>query len=343
MTEHQKEFRLDRFLSEIEARREKRLTVSEEPWLRRNPAASDLMACNRYAVLAVAAYQHRPAPDARVRALMDHGKLMETAVLRELEDEGWELIERQARVELRLKSQKDRLICSGVLDCVFRWEGWKIPVDVKSTSQYQYNRLESWQDLMQSVWTRKWWRQMILYMLAFESEHSFLYVAHRGERKAIYVPMDWDEGDRIMSQCELVMDTVPLLLEKLPGTTVLAAPGFDSELSLQGIEYPTDSEECEQCPFRDKVCFPAWNIELQDAVDRPDLEEKIARLLDLQEGSDEHRKLSALIQKESRGHPVLYAGDYIVEGKFYQQVFKARPATEESARDVWKKTIRKVG
>ena len=55
---------------------------------------------------------------------------------------------------------------------------------------------------------------------------------------------------------------------------------------------------------------------------------------------DEYDRLNKQIQAESKGHPVVYAGRYMIEGKPGTRNMAAREAT---VQETWTKKIREIG
>jgi hypothetical protein len=320
-------------VTQLQTGRQARLEKAWSAYPRNNPIASDLHDCDRYAVLAIAGWHLRPAPGFTGLELMENGNVMEAAGIRQLQDEGWKVVEAQTPFEER---RKGRVILRGRIDGVLVAEDRsRYPFDYKDTSWFRFNQISTVEDLQRDQWTRKWWRQFQAYMLLGNYEMSVLILGHRGGRKYIVVELDYDAAEAILKQCELAAEVAPQLRDV--GELV-----YDADLTQRGIDYCADKRTCEACPFYQRVCHPPHEVTLPtDVVVMPQLEDTVRRHQTLADSAAEYRRLDTLLKKEGRGRTIL-AGDWLLTGTFTTKHFKAQPAKE--ARDVeeWRSKIVKV-
>jgi hypothetical protein len=269
---------------------------------------------------------------------MESGNRQEKAVIRDLEDEGWNIVEQQA--PFRLRNKAGRIILSGRMEgkIVWEWDGKRVlvPFEVKDTSQYMFEALQSEEDLKRSQWTRKWWRQIQGYLVGHGYEWAILFTSHRGKRNPIPIRIDYAEGERILLRCESTVEVSDLLV----GTP---HDKIDHELNLIDVPYLQDVSICRTCDFFQRVCFPPVRHALEGEIAvKPHLAEKVAKLVELAPAAKEHASLQRQIEKEAPRGSHIAAGDWLITGRWQEQNTKAveaKPAIPAGTRKIWKRSF----
>lgn len=308
--------------------REHRLAKDWTPYQSANPIASDLHDCERYQTMRLVAWDVKAPPDARGLEVMEDGRELESRMIRQLEDEGHEIVEQQAPFEvlqpLEPGGPKVRIL-SGRMDGKIRvgsGRGDLIPVEFKSTSEYTVDAIDDEADLIaHSEWTRKWWRQCQVYMLGGGYEQSLLVLGFRGVRKVIVVNLDYDEAERILKAATHAVLLARLALEEGIGSDKL--DGWLNENLLRTPPYHHDRVVCGRCPFFQRACHPPQPAEGARQL-RPDLGDEVARLVATRAARDIHERAKKVIKAQTEGYDYTIAGDYVVQGRWRERTVKAQ-------------------
>lgn len=301
-----------------------------------NPIASALGDCDRQMALNLICPEVRPPFRPEGVENMESGNRQEDAVIRDLQDEGWRIVEQQA--PFRLRNKAGRIILSGKMEGKLQWEheGKRllVPFEIKDTSQYMFEALQCEEDLKRSQWTRKWWRQIQSYLIGHNFEWAILFTSHRGKRNPIPIRLDYAEGERILLRCEATVEVSDLLV----GTP---HDKIDHELNLVDVPYCGDAKVCTSCDFYQRVCFPPVKHALQGEIAvKPELAEKVSRLMELRPAVKEHGSLERQLEKEAPRGSHVAAGDWLITGRWEEQNTKAveaQPAKPAGTRAIWKR------
>lgn len=325
---------LEQLRDEFEQRRRERLLKGWSPYQPRNPIASDLVPCLRYQVGRIIAWELRPIPDAEGLQAMEQGEIMERHVRRQLQDEGWEMIQDQARITIRQPLRPGgppRLVLSGRIDGKIKLpSGDYIPTDIKHTNEWTYQATNTAEDLDRSIWTRKWKHQLLTYSLADGDPLSCLYVTSAGKRKPIFLWL-YDHLELAEDLLQLCVRAVQLV-DELEAEEV-SPDQLDAALTSRDIPYSPEWETCKRCWLKDRVCFPPEAAQLETPVQRPDLEERLARFAELRPLSSEYERLRKDLKELSEGVDTIIAGKWILEGEW-----KKRGKSQ-----FWRFGVRRVG
>jgi Holliday junction resolvase-like predicted endonuclease len=318
------------FAEMLRARRTRRLSRQREPYARRNAIASDLGDCDRAIALAQLAYEVRPAIGPEARERMESGEEQERAVVRQLLDEGWEIVEQQARFEIKSKDQK-RVILSGKIDLrIALSRRQRVVVEVKDTSDANFRRWHSADDLRLDRWARKWWRQFQAYLLGHGEEWGILLLCHRGQRRPIVIELDYDAAEHELARLERNDEVT----RELAGT---ALEDLDGSLSAAGLRYPRDLSACAYCDFRHRVCQPpdpsSNALADLEIADEP-VQRLVSRFQQLASTMREAQSLYRRIEKIAPAGKHVHAGEWIVTGATYTVNLKAQPAKPAKPAEV---------
>lgn len=324
---------IDQIIEQAQERREARLAAGwASPYARTNPIASDLHDCDRYQLLALLAWAEKPTPDPRGQEVIEQGNVEEAAVLQQLRDEGWEIVQQQTRCILWGNVDGKRTqVCRGNVDgkIVYRTDPSDkptyVPIEVKATAEYRFDSINSEEDLKQKdVWTRKWWRQLQVYLLAEAEEVAFLILSNcRGKRKWIPIFLDLEEAERILKLCEWSLTLKQKLEQEVVDTPL------DVRLNDAGVPYHEDFSTCQRCDWRDRVCFPREPATAEGVPIRDWLQPDVETYLSLQDDAAAWRRADKKLQEESRDNPLIVVGTYVIEGA-------------QKGRG-WSKTVRRIG
>lgn len=326
--------------AEFARRREERLKKSWETYPNRNPIASDLSDCRRYMVLRQVAWELRPAPGLEGLQVIEQGRHAEPIMIRQMQDEGWEIVQQQASFELTVEREGRRvMICRGKIDGRIVVPGTRelLPFDTKDTSDYTLESYDTEHDLYKNEWSRKWLRQAIAYLLGFNLERFLFVLGHRGTRKLVFVHL-WEHAElaeKIMSDCEWTVQT----FEKMQANGTATVEKADGELG----PYHPDYSLCRTCWLRNLACFPPEPARSKIASVQPTLEPIVERYLELKPLASEYEKVRKDIKQKTEGAPVTVAGHYIVDGQVESRSYKAQPAKPAWRSEYWSFDVRKVG
>src|SRR3990167_4528083 len=218
--------------SAITEKRQKRLEAeaSKPPFKPRRHYASSLSGCSRQMVYNHVAWEQKePFPPEAVAAMQD-GNSEEKLLTQELLADGFEIVEQQVQID------DDRYFVTGKIDGKIRWDGKRIPFEIKRMKPFTFEKIETVDDMKSNPFTMKYLRQLTLYMfLHGEDAGLFILSDGLGGRKVIPVPMDYSLAEAILKD----LDTANAHMKAgtLPD------------------RIPYSAKVCGYCSFR-KVCLP---------------------------------------------------------------------------------------
>lgn len=319
-----------------------------QPYARTNSIASDLGDCDRALALGVLAWKVRPPFPPEALARMENGEDHELRVVLQLAREGWQVVEQQVPIEIKDRSGRVVLL-RGKIDGKLVWplpDGRRalVPIEIKETSDANWRRWHTEDDLRVDRWARKWWRQIQVYMLSMGFEWALLLLTHRSERRAIEIRLDYQAAEVILQRLE----RAHAVREALAGDPL---DSLDSSLSELGVAYLGDRTACASCDFRGRVCLPpqpgsAGELEL--AL----LDDEVGRLVEreraLAPAAREHDSLKRQLEKQVPRGTHARAGDWIVTGHWQTQKTSpvpaqpAQPPKPAGTQQVWKRAFVRV-
>lgn len=324
----------------VERRVARFMARNREPYARNNPIASDLGDCERAMSLAILAWNVRPPLPAGALERMEAGNEQERSVLRQLVDEGWDVVEQQAPIEIRGRDGRT-VILRGKIDGKLLWRtepGARptlILLEIKDTSFPNFQRWRSEDDLRMDRWARKWWRQIQAYLLALGLEWGLLLLTHRGERRPIVIRLDYGAAELILQRAERAVE----IRGALQGDPL---DSLDGSLNALGLPYLGDARGCASCDFHRRVCFPpqlGGAGHLGDLLLLPDeVGELVGRERALADAAREHASLARRLERLIPRGTHARAGDWFVTGSWEEQNTKpveAQPAKPAGTRKVW--------
>lgn len=286
----------------IIGKRQERLEarIKEPPFKPRRNYASNLSVCARQMTYQHTHWQEKEPFGVDGVAHMEDGKQEERLLLAELSADGFDVVEQQVQLD------DDKYWVTGKIDGKLRWQGKRIPFEIKRVSPYAFDQLDSVEDFKRSEFDLKKLRQLTLYLFLHNEEAGLFILSNGiGGRKVIVVPLDYELGEQILKS----LDTVNAALK--------------SGVLPDRIEYR--SQICGRCPFR-RTCLPDLQFGAGVVLGDAELKDAVTQYLELKPKAATFEKLKKEIKSTSEGKPLLSAGDYLIEGAWVERQVKAQEA-----------------
>ena len=273
--------------------------------------------CERYLVFLRTRWQEKTLHDVNLQFIFDEGRIHEEAVLQILRESGFKIIEQQRSFEW-----KDYQI-TGHIDAKVIIEDKAIPLEIKSSSPYVFEAINSVEDLLNGKYDylRKYPAQLTLYMLMDNKDEAIFLFKNKvtGALKEIPMKLDYEYGESLIKKVERVNkhvkeNTVPLC-----------------------IEY--DEWTCGKCGFL-HICLPEIKRDALEITENPEIENKLKRRDELKPLASEYEKIDKEVKEAFKEKEKLVVGEYIITGKWTE---KNMPAKEASVQRYWQTKISKIG
>lgn len=268
-----------------------------EQWPVRSNRASELgHECLRYLVLNRTRWQEKTLHGIELQKVFNEGNLHEKAVLRLLEDAGFNVIEQARPFEWK------EYDITGHIDCKIVLNGNIIPTEIKSASPFMYASINSIQDLVNGKYhyLRKYPAQLNLYILMDEKpEGLFIFKDKQtGALKEILMSADYVLGAELLRKAEAINKHVAE--DTLPDCI------------------PWDEYICGDCGYV-HICLPEPKREALEIQIDPELEAKIERWFELKPHKSEYDSLDKEIKAQLKNQDKIVIGDYLITGKMIQK------------------------
>ena len=310
--------RVQALCREIEARRRSALKSKISRWKPRRHYASGLSTCPRQLAYNLTRWDQKTMWDEDVQAGMEDGRLEGQQVVAELLRLGFEVIEQESQLD------DDRLWVTGKIDGKLKWDGRKIPCEIKRMHPNKWETIREIADLNRSEWTKKYLAQLKLYCwLHNEPVGFFLLSDGLGHWKFLVVPLDLEFLSAYTNAIDQA-NASPAIQKVRAGQGEAVS---ESDLPSR-IEYRPSI--CGLCNFKD-ICLPNPTFG-EGAVNRPDLESVLAELEQLTPASRRYDELRRQLKDETEGREITLAGAFAIEGHYVTKVYRAQPA--KPAREV---------
>ncbi len=251
---------------DILATRERHLTANINRAQKREIMSfGDVHDCDRHNFYGMAEGDQRPKWDAFVQAKLDAGKARELNIKRELLDLGYEPL--MAGEVLEVKDRNGNVLARGRTDLSLALPSnfrKNVIIEVKCTQTHIWASLNHWRDLLRNAWTRKYVRQLMLYMRSKGlTEGLFLIDDFQGHWKILPVEID----------AEFIADAIG----KIERATAARREGKVPE------RIPYDHQLCGMCNFQ-HICIP--DIKQDPRIKVVD-NAALAKLLEVREANHE--------------------------------------------------------
>ena len=275
--------------------------------VRSNRASAVGFPCERKLVYDRTCWEKKTLHDVGLQYIFDEGNRQEKAVIDDLREAGFQIIEGQR------PSEDKELQLTGHIDLKLK-VGEKIyPTEIKGLSPYSWNELNSFQDFLKNkrVYVRGYASQMTLYLYLTESEEGIMLLRNKltGKYKEILVKLDWNLADSMVKKLQrinkhLKKGTLP---DRMP---------YDPDVCGKG-----------KCPFA-HICVPESNnpsrIELKEDSE---LEAMLNRRAELEPLSKEFKALDADLKEigKQMAKDNLIVGNWVISRKPYEINRKPSP------------------
>ncbi len=251
--------------------------------------------CDRYHYHSIKDWREVPLHDVGLQAIFDEGEIHEEAIIAELKKlPGIKIVKQQVAFQL------DKPLIKGTIDGMLRWEGQDFPFDAKSMSRFQFPKVKSAEDLINSPSPlfRKYVAQLQLYLLlaGYEIGAFILKCKDTGEIRVIWMQIDYAFIEGLLQRAERV--TKALASETPPERT-------------------KDAELCIKCPYR-HVCLPEIKFgEGVQILGGQELTEMLERRDQLEAASKEFDEIDKAVKNlaKATGEGEKIAGDFLITVK----------------------------
>jgi hypothetical protein len=290
------------------------LTRERNPSTKRhNVYASAWRPCTRRMVLEMVEGDKLPAWDANALANFRRGQDRERDLVNDLRAIGrnapipFEVHHTQERFEI--SDRKGRVCLTGRKDgdLVFS-NGQTTPFEVKAWSQNTVARINCFNDLQRSPWTKAASFQLLAYLFGFNRPLGFFILDRHGLPLPVAVELDnhYEEMEEFLQRAEQAMDArEAYLAASTPEAAEAALPPFID-----------DAAECKRCPFFGAVCNPPIFHDAAKVLADPELEAFLERREELQAAADEYEDIDQAVKATLRGIETGICGRFLITGKW---------------------------
>lgn len=261
--------------------------------------------CSRYVYLCITNFEDRTPPDVGLQAIFGLGNTLETHVIEKIKEAGFEVITPTSH-SFRIEPQN----ITGREDLRIKdpETGELYPVEVKSISPFEFDKLNCFADFVNSKkpFIRAYAAQIQLYLYKFAKPFGFFALINKltGQIKFIKIELDYEYCEKVLQKAEYINKC---LADKTP-------PESCEEIAL-----------CENCDLQ-HICgqvkrIPA-DIELDD-----ELENLINRKNELATAKKEYEAVDKEIKARVGEREKVITSSYLIERKAIEKkeyVVKAR-------------------
>ena len=246
--------------------------------------------CERYVYLSITNWEDKAAPDVGLQGIFQLGNALESHVIEQIKNAGFEVftptthsfrIDPQGitgREDLRIKDPET---------------GELIPVEVKSISPFEFDKLNSFSDFVKhkKPFIRSYAAQIQLYLLKFGKEYGFFALINKltGEIKFIKVELDYDFCESVLAKADYINKC---LADKTP-------PEACDEIGL-----------CEHCDL-EHICGECRRIPADIDLDE-ELDELINRKNELAPMKKEYESVDKQIKERVGERDKVITGQYLI-------------------------------
>ncbi|MGQ9579307.1 MAG: hypothetical protein ACUVWQ_11875, partial [Candidatus Aminicenantales bacterium] len=265
--------------------------------------------------------------DVALQRIFDEGNLHETAMLRELEDAGFSIVEQQRPFEWK------KFELSGRIDARLLWDGALIPLEIKSASQSVFSAIKAMraEEMVKSkyYWVRRYPAQLLMYLLM--SGEPFGIILFKNKQTGEKCQKNFELNDENLKYAESILKKLEIVNR------------FVAQRELPSVEI---IEDCKGCRFAKTACFPGKDYGPGfDFISDRELEAKLLRWEETKEAAKEHEELDTELKEHFRGKSAI-VGDFIIESKEYERTTYAVPDEIKKQyvekRKYWRTTIEKL-
>lgn len=268
-------------------------------------------ACERYLVLRRTRWQEATLPDLSLQRIFNEGHIQERAVIRELEDAGFQVIEQQRDYEWKeyqITAHLDGKVCISpqVGDGTIPNDGHShtaraVPLEVKSMSPYIFKSIQTAADLMNPRYPHlaKYIAQLQIYMLLSNADKAVLILKDKssGQLKELWMELDYHAAEALIQKAQRINAAV--------------AAGTIPE------RIPYAEKICGRCPFL-AICLPDVKRDALEITTDPELEANLKRRHELAPLRAEYEQLDEAVKAVLKEHEKIVVGDFLVQGRWIE-------------------------
>lgn len=278
-----------------------------------NSASKAGFPCARCLVYYRLNWKEQTLPDVGLMYIFEEGNTHEKAVVRLLAKVDIDVIESQRTLDW------PDLQASGHIDGQIEDDGELVPIEIKSSNQFTWEKLNSQDDLKKSdkIWVMQWYGQLQLYLWMMNKTKMILLLKNKqsGKLKQTDIIIDIDYSDKLVKKLELV-------------NTHVAAKTYP--------ERTNDRTVCQFCNFR-HICLPDEESDSIEITDNPELLELLEERQQLQQAAKDYaavdKKLKAIWKSTAEG-VYLVGGKYQVKLSSYNRtIYAVPPETKEQYKE----------
>lgn len=280
----------DALAEAIISKRIMRLEGMATAYPRKNSILSDIAECDRQMVYSVLDWQSRPAPGADLQARFEAGKEFEKQVTRELIDMGFDF--QQSQMPVEIKNRAGEVIATGRIDGFVRFDGVRVPVEIKSMAPAIFQGIKSVEDFQKKPWLRKYTRQLTMYQYGNGCEWGLFIVGDMlGHWKMLPLALDYGEAESILQRLERVHDAIKV--KRYPDRIVY------------------DQSICGKCPFS-VMCLPDMVATEAVITNSPETEAMIERHEELKPLAKEYDEIHDNIKASFKAEKTIVGGRWLI-------------------------------
>lgn len=286
----------ERLAMEIPQKRVQMLSTDGGRWPRKNFIASDLPECDRQLVHSVLDWDKRPLPSPELLEVFDAGKEEEARIIRTLSKMGFEIVGQQNPIQIK-HPKTGEVMVSGKIDCKILDNRFGIPVEIKSMDRFIFQGINSYDDFEKKPHLRKYIKQMQLYLYGNNIEAGLFVISDFRHIKVIVVYLDFARTEQILNQLER------------------SWPHVKNKTYPAPMEYR--AEICDRCPF-DFLCPQMTCNKGAQFINNEEIENNVARLMELAPLVKEHKAIDTLIKDPLRKNQVtevIIGSKYQIKGQ----------------------------
>jgi hypothetical protein len=266
--------------------------------------ASAWRACDRRMVYEMIAADQLPPWPPEVLAKFRRGDDRERDLLADLTRIGRDaepavsVIGQQER--FALKDHKGRPAIVGKVDARLAVDGVNLPLEVKAWSPFLVDRLERFEDVFESPWTRSGGYQLLAYLYGAGEPAGFLLLDRSGIPKLMPVELEPN-------------------LERMEEFLTKAEHALDHVAAGTLPDYLDDPSECRRCSWYGATCNPPLSAIGAQVLTDPDLEALLERRDAIKAVGKEFLDLDREVKDRLRGVESGIVGKYQVIGRWSKQ------------------------
>lgn len=269
--------------------------------------------CARSLVYRRLNWKDQALPDTGLMYIFQEGNTHERAVVRLLLDAGIEVIESQRTLDW------PDIQASGHIDGQVKVDGESMPIEIKSSNQFTWEKLNSQEDLKASdkIWVKNWYGQLQLYLWMMSQPRMILLLKNKqsGQLKQVDITIDMDYSDKLVKKLLLVNEHV-------------AAETYPDRISDRTI--------CQYCDFR-HICLPDEDSEQIEITDNPELLELLEERESLKQPAKDYEAVDKKLKeywKRTESGTYLVGGKFQVKLSMYKRtIYTVPPEIKEQYKD----------